>query len=92
MKLIINKKAATKIAAYVLVGSLATGALTGCNIQEASDDFSSLDLLTTKNEENSSSLNRGVSQRKAVNGENFSLLINYLSGEEKWQINANKKQ
>lgn len=91
MKLIINKKAANKLVAYVLAGSLATGALTGCTIQEASDDLSSLDLLTTKNEESSSSLNRGVSQKKDVNGENFSLLINYLSGEEKWQINANKK-
>ena len=91
MKLIINKKAANKLVAYVLAGSLATGALSGCTIQEASDDLSSLDLLTTKNEESSSSLNRGVSQKKDVNGENFSLLINYLSGEEKWQINANKK-
>ena len=66
-------------------------ALSGCMQEEMASDISHLDLLETNDEENGSSLKRGVSQRKDVNGESFKLLINYLSGEEKWQINANKK-
>lgn len=67
---------------------------TACSVKElSSTSNSNIDLLTTTDvdEENGFSLSQGITQRKKVNGENFNLIINYLSGEEKWQINSNKK-
>ncbi len=85
-----------RIYLIAMTGILSVGLL-GCfePEQELSADTSYLDLLITnegeEEEENADSLKKGVMQRKKVNGEDFYIVINYKSGEEKWQINSNKK-
>ena len=66
-------------------------ALSGCMQTELAPDVSYLDVLDTNDEQSGKSLSRGVTQKVDINGEKFKLLISYLSGEEKWSINANKK-
>lgn len=78
-----------QIAALILSGSI-TLTTSGCIEKELAPDVSEVDLLETNNE-SSEELNNGVTQIKQVQGEEFSLIIGYISGDKDWRINANKK-
>ena len=86
-----NGMSITKRIAIITYAAALLAVLSGCMEQELAPDVSHLDVLDTNDEENGKSLNRGVTQRLDVNGEKFKLIVNYLSGSEKWSINANKK-
>lgn len=78
-----------KVYAIALSGLL-TVSLNACS-KELAADTSKFDVLKTNDEENGKSLSKGVTQERKVEGEDFSLVIHYLSGEDIWRINANKK-
>ena len=82
----LNRK---QILALLLSGSI-TLFTSGCIETELAPDVSDFDLLETNNE-NSDELSKGVTQIRPVQGEDFSLVIGYLSGDKVWKINSNKK-
>lgn len=84
--ILLQKRLAILLSSGLLLTSLA-----GCQESELAPDTSNLDLLKTSDEENGKSLSKGVTQVKDVNGEDFKLVLHYISGDEKWSINANKK-
>ncbi len=89
----IKNKVERRIYLLALSAMLAASSA-GCDYQnyELSADTSNIDLLQTNEDgENAETLKKGVTQVKKVPGEQFNLVINYKSGEDKWQINANKK-
>lgn len=79
------KRLGITTAAALLLASLG-----GC-AKEQAVDMGSIDLLETNGSEDGKSLNKGITQRKEVNGESFNLLINYTTEERAWTITDRKE-
>lgn len=78
-----------RIMSLILAGWMSIS-LYGCVPSELSGDTSDYDILETNDDNLNDGLKNGIKQIIPVQGENFSLVIEYSSDSSEWRITANK--